>query len=121
MRLQSPTWLISLPNVVGAKAERRDNKLCKQRPRDKVLADSLNRMPEPIVDGLPGKENYDLGTGFGHFAIGVEDAYKTVESIKAAGKPLVTDLPSDPNQNPCLARRSPVDNYSVYHPFRSQP
>jgi len=32
-----------------------------------------------------GKESYDLGSGFGHFALGVPDVYKTVDSIKAAG------------------------------------
>jgi len=32
-----------------------------------------------------GKESYDLGSGFGHFALAVPDVYKTVESIKSAG------------------------------------
>ncbi|KAK9836940.1 hypothetical protein WJX81_001344 [Elliptochloris bilobata] len=32
-----------------------------------------------------GKDSYDLGTGFGHFALAVPDVYKTVESIKSAG------------------------------------
>ena len=32
-----------------------------------------------------GKESYDLGSGFGHFALGVPDVYKTVDSIKSAG------------------------------------
>lgn len=30
-------------------------------------------------------DKYDLGNGYGHFAIGVPDIYKTCESIRAAG------------------------------------
>eukprot|EP00246_Nothoceros_aenigmaticus_P006914 TRINITY_DN2031_c0_g1_i2.p1 TRINITY_DN2031_c0_g1~~TRINITY_DN2031_c0_g1_i2.p1 ORF type:complete len:354 (+),score=46.98 TRINITY_DN2031_c0_g1_i2:55-1116(+) len=32
-----------------------------------------------------GVDKYDLGTGFGHFGIAVEDAYKTVELIRSKG------------------------------------
>lgn len=32
-----------------------------------------------------GVDKYDLGTGFGHVAIGVDDAYAACERIKAAG------------------------------------
>ncbi len=32
-----------------------------------------------------GVSTYDLGTGFGHIAIGVEDVYKTCEEIKRRG------------------------------------
>lgn len=32
-----------------------------------------------------GEEKYDIGTGFGHFALGVPDIYATVASIKDAG------------------------------------
>ncbi len=32
-----------------------------------------------------GVERYDLGTGFGHIAIGVDDVYATCERIRAAG------------------------------------
>ncbi|GBQ97008.1 lactoylglutathione lyase [Asaia lannensis] len=31
------------------------------------------------------KTPYELGTGFGHFAIGVPDAAKTVETVRGAG------------------------------------
>lgn len=31
------------------------------------------------------KDNYDLGTGFGHFALALPDVYKTCDSIKKAG------------------------------------
>ncbi|OYT91281.1 MAG: lactoylglutathione lyase [Burkholderiales bacterium PBB3] len=32
-----------------------------------------------------GVESYDIGTAFGHIALGVPDAYAAVEKIKAAG------------------------------------
>ncbi len=34
------------------------------------------------------KEPYDLGTGFGHVAIGVPDIYATCERLKAEGVPI---------------------------------
>lgn len=32
-----------------------------------------------------GKDKYDLGTGFGHIAIGTEDIYALTEKIRASG------------------------------------
>ena len=32
-----------------------------------------------------GTDSYDLGTAYGHIALGVDDAYTAVEKIKAAG------------------------------------
>ncbi len=32
-----------------------------------------------------GTDHYDLGTGFGHFALALPDVYKACESIKKAG------------------------------------
>jgi lactoylglutathione lyase len=32
-----------------------------------------------------GVESYDIGTAYGHIALGVEDIYKTCEEIKAQG------------------------------------
>ena len=32
-----------------------------------------------------GVEQYEMGTAYGHIAIGVEDAYKTCEQVKASG------------------------------------
>lgn len=41
-----------------------------------------------------GKDSYDLGNQFGHFALAVPDVYKTVEKIKAEGaSPLSAVLP----------------------------
>ena len=33
-----------------------------------------------------GKDSYNIGSGFGHFALRVEDVYKTCDSIKSAGE-----------------------------------
>ena len=35
-----------------------------------------------------GKDSYDIGSGFGHFALAVPDAYETAKSIKDAGMAL---------------------------------
>ncbi|WGE32853.1 lactoylglutathione lyase [Actinobacillus genomosp. 2] len=32
-----------------------------------------------------GVESYELGTAFGHIALGVDDIYSTIESLRAAG------------------------------------
>lgn len=36
-------------------------------------------------------DSYDLGTGYGHIAIGVEDAYKACEEVKARGGKVVRE------------------------------
>ena len=36
-------------------------------------------------------ENYDLGDGFGHIALGVNDIYKVCEAIKAQGGNIVRE------------------------------
>lgn len=38
-----------------------------------------------------GVDHYDLGTGFGHIAIGVDDINKAVEDIRARGGKLVRE------------------------------
>ncbi len=38
-----------------------------------------------------GKATYDLGDGFGHVAIGVEDIYRTCEEIRAKGGEIVRE------------------------------
>ncbi|MCS7293218.1 MAG: lactoylglutathione lyase [Gloeomargarita sp. SKYBB_i_bin120] len=38
-----------------------------------------------------GQSNYDLGNGFGHIALGVEDIYATCEHIKAKGGKVVRE------------------------------
>ncbi len=38
-----------------------------------------------------GQERYDLGTGYGHIAIEVDDVYKATEQIKAQGGKILRD------------------------------
>jgi lactoylglutathione lyase len=38
-----------------------------------------------------GVEKYDLGDGFGHLAIGVDDIYQTCDKIKALGGKVVRE------------------------------
>lgn len=38
-----------------------------------------------------GQESYDLGTGYGHIAIEVDDVYKATERIKAQGGKILRD------------------------------
>ncbi|HIP95445.1 MAG TPA: lactoylglutathione lyase [Leucothrix sp.] len=38
-----------------------------------------------------GVENYELGTAFGHLAIGVADVYKACEKIKQMGGKIIRD------------------------------
>jgi lactoylglutathione lyase len=38
-----------------------------------------------------GVEHYDLGTGYGHIAIEVDDVYKATERIKAKGGNVIRD------------------------------
>jgi lactoylglutathione lyase len=38
-----------------------------------------------------GVENYEIGTAFGHLAIGVPDVYKACEKMKAMGGKIIRD------------------------------
>jgi len=38
-----------------------------------------------------GQDSYDIGEGFGHFGLAVEDVFKTVESVKSAGGKVTRD------------------------------
>ncbi len=38
-----------------------------------------------------GIESYDLGSGYGHIALGVDDIYKTCDEIKAKGGKVVRE------------------------------
>lgn len=38
-----------------------------------------------------GVDSYDLGSGYGHIALGVDDIYKTCEEIKAKGGKVVRE------------------------------
>ncbi len=61
--------------------------------QDKYTNSFLGFGPEDTNFGLEltknyGTDSYNLGSGFGHFALALPDVYKAVDSIKAAG-----DLP----------------------------
>lgn len=38
-----------------------------------------------------GKQNYEIGTGFGHIAINVEDVYQATEQAKAQGANIIRE------------------------------
>jgi len=38
-----------------------------------------------------GKDNYEIGTGFGHIAINVDDVYQAVEMAKAKGAEVIRE------------------------------
>ncbi len=38
-----------------------------------------------------GTKNYDIGTAFGHLAIGVDEIYKTCETLKENGIPITRE------------------------------
>jgi len=39
-----------------------------------------------------GKDNYEIGTGFGHIAINVDDVYQAVEMAKAKGAEVIREV-----------------------------
>ena len=59
--------------------------------QDKYTNAFLGFGPEDTNFGLEltknyGVDSYNLGSGFGHFALALQDVYGAVDSIKAAGK-----------------------------------
>ena len=44
-----------------------------------------------------GVESYDLGTAYGHIALGVDNIYETIEAIRAAGGKTVIAFAEDPD------------------------
>ena len=60
------------------------------RPEQKYSLAFLGFEPNPAQAELEltynyGTESYDMGTAYGHLAIGVPDVYAAVEKIRAAG------------------------------------
>ena len=70
----SSLWLFMLE---GCAQEKYSNAFLAAGPEDKNFALELTYNY--------GKDSYNIGSGFGHFALRVEDVYKTVDSIKSAG------------------------------------
>lgn len=57
--------------------------------------------------------DYDLGTGYGHIAIGVDDVYKACEKIRAAGGNIVREPGPMKNGTTILAFAEDPDGYKI--------
>ena len=60
-----------------------------------------------------GVESYDLGEGYGHIALGVDDIYKTCEEIKALGGKGVREPGPMKHGTTVIAFVSDPDGYKV--------
>ncbi len=60
-----------------------------------------------------GVESYDLGDGYGHIALGVDDIYKTCEAIKARGGKVVREPGPMKHGSTVIAFVSDPDGYKV--------
>jgi len=58
-------------------------------------------------------ESYDLGNGFGHIAIGVEDVYATCAKIKAAGGNVVREAGPMMHGSAVIAFVEDPDGYKI--------
>jgi lactoylglutathione lyase len=68
----------------------------KEYPKGKFTLAFLGYGPESKNTALEltynwGKGNYEVGTGFGHIAINVEDVYKAVEMAKEKGAEVIRE------------------------------
>ncbi|MBE9069127.1 lactoylglutathione lyase [Leptolyngbya cf. ectocarpi LEGE 11479] len=60
-----------------------------------------------------GVESYDLGEGYGHIALGVDDIYSTCEAIKARGGKVVREPGPMKHGSTVIAFVSDPDGYKV--------
>lgn len=60
-----------------------------------------------------GVDSYDLGEGYGHIALGVDDIYKTCEEIKARGGKVVREPGPMKHGSTVIAFVSDPDGYKV--------
>lgn len=60
-----------------------------------------------------GVESYDLGTAYGHIALGVDDIYKTCEQIKAMGGHVVREPGPMKHGSTVIAFVQDPDGYKV--------
>ena len=60
-----------------------------------------------------GVESYDLGEGYGHIALGVDDIYKTCEDIKARGGKVIREPGPMKHGTTVIAFVSDPDGYKV--------
>ena len=60
-----------------------------------------------------GVDKYDLGSAYGHIAIGVRDAYKTCEQVKAAGGNVTREAGPVKGGNTVIAFVQDPDGYKI--------
>ncbi|MEM9265718.1 MAG: lactoylglutathione lyase [Cyanobacteria bacterium P01_F01_bin.13] len=60
-----------------------------------------------------GIESYDLGAGYGHIALGVDDIYRTCEEIKARGGQVVREPGPMKHGSTVIAFVTDPDGYKV--------
>ncbi|MEM1239108.1 MAG: lactoylglutathione lyase [Cyanobacteria bacterium P01_H01_bin.26] len=60
-----------------------------------------------------GVDNYDLGSGYGHIAIGVDDIYATCDAIKARGGKVIREPGPMKHGSTVIAFVSDPDGYKV--------
>ncbi len=60
-----------------------------------------------------GVSKYELGTGFGHVAIGVEDVYKTCEDIKRRGGKVTREAGPMKHSSTVIAFVEDPDGYKI--------
>jgi lactoylglutathione lyase len=60
-----------------------------------------------------GVESYDLGSGFGHLAIEVEDAYAACEAVKRIGGTVVREAGPMKHGTTVIAFLSDPDGYKI--------
>lgn len=60
-----------------------------------------------------GVDHYDLGSAYGHIAIGVPDAYATCERIRAAGGNVTRDAGPVKGGNTVIAFVTDPDGYKI--------
>ncbi len=60
-----------------------------------------------------GVTSYDIGTGFGHIAVAVEDAYKACEEVKARGGKVVREAGPMQHGTTVLAFVEDPDGYKI--------
>ena len=60
-----------------------------------------------------GVSNYELGTAYGHIAIGVRDIYKTCEDIKVAGGNVTREAGPVKGGNTLIAFVQDPDGYKI--------
>jgi lactoylglutathione lyase len=90
----------------------------KEYPKGKFTLAFLGYGPESENPALEltynwGKDNYEIGTGFGHIAINVEDVYKAVEQAKEKGAEVMREAGLMSAGDTILAFLKDPDGYEI--------